>query len=227
MVKYICLANPANPHAKMYRICELLNKVVESTQKMSTTKKRKFINLADVSDDVFEEHIMSMSSERDSLLARVAKLEKEMKAANRMRKRLEVPGINHPLAMKLEAHFKPLGVAAFSRCCRYGCTDTYAEDPAFKEISRDQGIYFIRFHLDGMNYDDQPENFFAYYQDFDYLMQEWESEQPLLVKWCSILGLKPSEYTIVKPENENQSIMVKFSEPFSMEPPKEPSDDDY
>jgi hypothetical protein len=138
-----------------------------------------------------------------------------------------VPGINHALAMKLEAHFKPLGVAAFSRCCRYGCTDTYAEDPAFKEISRDQGIYFIRFCLDGMNYDDQPEKFVAYYQDFDYLMQEWESEKALLVKWCSILGLKPSEYTIVKPENENQSIMVKFSEPFSMEPPEEPSDDDY
>ena len=136
----------------------------------------------------------------------------EILYANRMR-------MNRALGLKLEAHFKPLGIAAFTCCCRYRCTDTYAEDdPAFDEISRDQGIYFMRFNLDGMNYNETPEGFYAFYQDFDFLMQEWESEKELLVKWCTIIGLKPSEYTIDKPENAAKGIHVSFSKPFSLEP---------
>ena len=131
--------------------------------------------------------------------------------------------LNHALAHKLEAHFKPLGIAAFSRCCRFRCTATYADDPVFEDLSRDQGIYFIRFHLDGMNYNERPKGASAYYCDFDYLMREWESEKALLVQWCSILGLKPGDYTIEKPRNENIRVLIDFAAPYILE---ESSDND-
>jgi hypothetical protein len=40
----------------------------------------------------------------------------------------EVEGLmNSTLERALEETFKPLGIVAFSRCCRWGCTGSYDE----------------------------------------------------------------------------------------------------
>jgi hypothetical protein len=53
--------------------------------------------------------------------------------------------------IKLQVHFKPLGVAVFS-LLPISMHQYIRRDDAFEETSRDQGIYFIRFCLGGMNY---------------------------------------------------------------------------
>ena len=66
-----------------------------------------------------------------------------------------------------------------------------------------------------MNYRSPVESVRAHYQDFDYLMRNWEYEKSLLVRWCEILGLTPGEYTIEKPPNGHTCIVVRFEEPYA------------
>ena len=98
---------------------------------------------------------------------------------------LEEGALNRDLCKALEEHFRPKGVVAFSRCCRLGCTGTYGENPNFEE--REKGIYFIRLHLAGMNYDPNPKDCYAHYVDFTYLMDNWDEERKLLTQFCRIV----------------------------------------
>ena len=108
--------------------------------------------------------------------------------------------LNKNLQLRLKQFFKPLGIVAYSLCCREGCTGAYDEnDEDF--VHRLKGIVFIRLHLDGMNYDSLDHNLnpkvcYASYHDFDYLMGNWEQEKDILDQWCFILGLSSHEYQV-------------------------------
>ena len=65
--------------------------------------------------------------------------------------RLQEMAFNENLQHELERVFKPMGLVAYSNCCRWGCTGAYDEDDA-EFVPRNKGIYFIRLHLNGMNY---------------------------------------------------------------------------
>jgi hypothetical protein len=139
----------------------------------------------------------------------------------------ESPRLNDNLQTELEAAFKPLGIVAYSNCCRLGCTGTYEEDdPDFKITDKD-GIYFIKIYLSGMNYIHNPQSAHACYYKFDYLMSNWEAEESKLDHWASILGLSKDEYFIKKPQNQQEAIHIEFHKPLALEIPKADSDGEY
>jgi len=133
--------------------------------------------------------------------------------------------LNKKLQQALEKEFRPLGIVAYSCCCRLGCTGTYEEDDDFE--CREKGIYFFRLHLEGMNYDPTPESFYVQYDDFEYLMKNWDAECALIKRWAEIVGVKIRE--IKKPDSENIGIGVFFTEPLKLQDPlpsSEPENDD-
>jgi hypothetical protein len=137
----------------------------------------------------------------------------------------EAGPLNEELCDELESVFKPLGIVAFSRCCRWGCTGSYdEEDPNWCEkTGRQKGIYYIRLHLDGMNYDPAPECCFAMYSDFEYTMNHWDEECELLMRFCRIVygdekNGKNSRFRIEKPENESRGIGIFFEDPLTLQP---------
>jgi hypothetical protein len=134
--------------------------------------------------------------------------------------------LNVKLQQDLEAAFKPLGIVAFSNCCRLGCTGTYEEDDPDFKINEEGGICFIRLHLNGMNYRSLPDSASAMYESHDYLMQHWAAEEAKLDQWAAILGLQKGEYTITKPRNQEQAIIIKFLKPVQLEEPHDQSDDE-
>lgn len=127
---------------------------------------------------------------------------------------LGLTNVSARISIKLEQYFKPLGIAAYTNCCRLMCTGTYADDFYF-EI-REKGIFFIRLHLDGMNFNPLPERCFANYDDFEYLTNHWNEEKILLEKWCSLVGLQIGEFTIIKPLCEKQAVEIKFKKPLNL-----------
>mmetsp|Transcript_107288 Transcript_107288/g.149584 ORF Transcript_107288/g.149584 Transcript_107288/m.149584 type:complete len:145 (+) Transcript_107288:71-505(+) len=136
-----------------------------------------------------------------------------------------MPMPNEKLQHEMERVFKPLKLVAYSNCCRYGCSGSYNEtDPEFE--SRDQGIFFIRLHLSGMNYHEHPQECYAQYQDHDYLMKNWDEEHAILVKWCGVLGLQPGEFTISKPATEREAIRIRFAQPLNLEAQKYSDDEE-
>ena len=118
------------------------------------------------------------------------------------------------LSLRLEEYFKPLNIAAYTNCCRMGCTGTYADELDFKV--RRLGICFIRLYLDGINYDPHPKGCYADYGDFEYLTKYWNEETELLEKWCSLIGLKIGEYTICKPSCEQEAVKIEFKEALNL-----------
>lgn len=121
--------------------------------------------------------------------------------------------LNQSLQDRLEAEFKPLSINAFSNCCRAGCSGTYAEDGDFEY--REQGINFFRLHLNGMNYNMIVDDVYVQYDDFDYLMQNWEYERSLIERWAEIVGVRIKR--IDKPEDESQAIGIIFVDSLVLE----------
>ena len=120
------------------------------------------------------------------------------------------------LSEKLEKHFKPQGIVAFSFCCRPGCTGVYDEYDSSFEF-REKGIFFIRLHLTGMNFYPNPRQCCVSYSDFDYLLKNWEDEKNILDDWCQIIGLSKEDYQIVKPESDKKAIIIKFHKKLLLE----------
>ena len=55
-----------------------------------------------------------------------------------------------------------------STCCNYACSGSYNEDGTF--LGReDGGMFYIRLHLDGMNFDPEPVQVAASYGSWEYL----------------------------------------------------------
>jgi len=132
--------------------------------------------------------------------------------------------LNEELQENLKMHFKPLKIVAFSNCCRWGCTGSYDEEDRTFE-GRDKGIYFIRLHLNGMNYLANPKYCYAQYTDYHYLMDHWSEERNLLVQWCKVLGLLEGQFKIVKPESDIQAIQINFQQPLNLDKPTEDDDE--
>lgn len=126
--------------------------------------------------------------------------------------------LNQNLQAQFEQIFKPQKLVAYSNCCRYGCCGSYAEGDAEFE-ARDKGIFFIRLHLNGMNYNPHPDSCYAQYQDHAYLMQNWDTEHGILAQWCGVLGLAEGEFTIHKPANEREAIRIDFGRPLNLDEP--------
>jgi type IV secretory pathway VirJ component len=130
--------------------------------------------------------------------------------------------LNKDLCAELERVFKPLGVIAFTRCCGT-CTDTYAEDEDF-ELREDGGVHFIRLHLEGMSYEQRPDDCYAMYADFEYLMNNWDKEYKMLTQFCRIVtGNKQNDtgFRIEKPKDETEAVCIFFDEPLNLDPPIE------
>jgi hypothetical protein len=82
-----------------------------------------------------------------------------------------------------------------------------------------EGIYYIRFHTNGMNYHPHPSSVYASYESFEYIDAHWDEEKALLVQWCTILGLNADQYVIKRPAGQHQCIEVEFLEPLNLEEP--------
>ena len=117
------------------------------------------------------------------------------------------------LENKLTSVFKPLGVAAFSRCCRFACTETYADRSDFQAR---EGVYFFRFHLDGINYQPDVYSVAVHYDDIKFLLENWSSEEAMIHKWCKTIAVHKSNYTIIKPTSEDKSVMIEFVKPLKL-----------
>lgn len=135
--------------------------------------------------------------------------------------------LNEDLQQALQDEFSPRGIVAYSCCCRWGCTGSYDEDDDedFK-VRESDGIYYIRLHLDGMNYNDKPTSCYASYGNFEYLMDHWEEECAIIAKWCEIVGLQPSEYVIEKPEHGRRGVGILFGKPLDLEEQPEESEEE-
>lgn len=123
--------------------------------------------------------------------------------------------LNEELQTKLENEFKPMGIIAFTNCCgtRY-CQDNYADDMGYKEI-REKGIWFFRIHLNGMNYNDNVSSISVYYDDFDYLMDNWQSESEIINQWIAVISGEVSK--IKKPTSEKECIIIFFKNDLKLE----------
>ena len=118
-------------------------------------------------------------------------------------------GRRRQLQADLETVFRPLGIVAFSTCCNYACSGSYNEDGTF--LGReDDGIYYIRLHLDGMNFDPEPVQVAASYGSWEYLDMHWDTECQMLAGWCAVLGLKEGDYTIMKPESIKTCVLISL-----------------
>jgi hypothetical protein len=118
-------------------------------------------------------------------------------------------GLNRQLQADLETVFRPLGIVAFSTCCNYACSGSYNEDGTF--LGReDDGIYYIRLHLDGMNFNLEPVQVAASYGSWEYLDMHWDTECQMLAGWCAVLGLKEGDYTIMKPESIKTCVLISL-----------------
>lgn len=118
--------------------------------------------------------------------------------------------MNQGLKEHLEEEFKPLGIIAWSGCCRLGCTGSYDEGDANFQL-RDRGITYFKLFLSGMNYDSRPDSCYVQYTDLDYLNDNWDTEEALIHKWCSIVGLHPGAYNVERPKDENTAIGIHFN----------------
>lgn len=125
--------------------------------------------------------------------------------------------MNKSLMSEMELVFKPRGIVGYSACCRLGCTGAYDEDDDnFKY--REQGIFFFKLFLSGMNYEQNPRVAYVQYESIDYINQNWESEKRIIDEWCRVLGLRDGQYSIEKPETEDKAIAIRFVRPLDLEP---------
>jgi hypothetical protein len=124
--------------------------------------------------------------------------------------------LNLELQNKLKKEFKPLGIVAYSNCCRPGCTGTYEEDDDFKGRD-DSGINYISLFLNGINYRQHPDKAYASYDNFKYLMANWIKERKLIKRWAEIVGV---EVKIKKPKSKKIAVEIIFSKPLNLEKPK-------
>lgn len=126
--------------------------------------------------------------------------------------------MNEALKSRLEEVFKPLGIIAYSGCCRMGCTGAYDEDDPDFQV-RERGIQFFRLHLSGMNYDQSPSLAGLHWSGgIEWLHENWAGELELIRKWCQVLGLGPDDYTVERPLNEDRAVMVAFERALSLDP---------
>ena len=123
---------------------------------------------------------------------------------------------NDDIADCLYAECEPIGIAGYTYCCKFHCTDTYADEDEWQKTSRNKGIYFFRFSLGGMNYFDSAPGVMAHYEDYDYLIREWEGEKEFVRRWCSAIGLGEDDYTVEQPQQGN-AVWVKFNRPYSLD----------
>ena len=125
-------------------------------------------------------------------------------------------GFNKELQARLRQRFHPLGIVAYSNCCRLGCTDAYDDCPGFPDFElRSRGIIFIKLFLNGMNYKAHVKTVYVQYEeDYEYLVSHWEEEKGLLVEWCEVvqstLGLPAGGYTIEQPKDVSKCIIIHF-----------------
>lgn len=130
--------------------------------------------------------------------------------------------INQDLQKRLEEKFKPLGIVAYSNCCRLGCTGTYGEDYGFQ--MREKGILFFRLHLNGMNYREHPKTIPIIYDDYNYLIEHWNEECDLIKEWCSTVGANIEK--IEKPLSNDIAIKLSFTKHLNLEKMKEDLSDE-
>lgn len=126
--------------------------------------------------------------------------------------------MNQDLKQRLEKTFKPLGIIAWSGCCRLGCTGSYDEDDDTFQL-RKCGIVFFKLFLSGMNYVSRPKSCYVQYTDWNYLKNNWDAEKALIRKWCRIVGLRSGEYTVDFPKDEKAAIGIHFNQPLTLDPP--------
>ena len=126
--------------------------------------------------------------------------------------------LNRQLQQAFEHKFKPLGIVAYTNCCRIGCSKTYEDKDDEFELCK-KGIYFICLPLNGRNYLIHKSNVHAHYNDFNYLMGNWDNQYKIIHDWCDILGLNESDYIVEKPDNNSKKIRICFATPLEFEMP--------
>jgi len=129
--------------------------------------------------------------------------------------------LNKDLAKMLEEHFKPKGINGFTNCCG-SCTSNYADDIDGDFEFRENGIFFFRFSLEGMNYEARPQAAYANYLNYDWLMDHWEEETKLIDEFANILEIK---CTYKKPK-KGKAVKIRFEHPLELEQPVESESSD-
>ena len=125
--------------------------------------------------------------------------------------------MNSTLAEALEAHFRPYGIVAYSRCCTIGCSGSYNEDDDHFQWRKTPGISYFKLYLSGMNYDPEPEECFVEYENWQYLEENWDAEKQLIHDWCNIVLGSSSGVEIIEPEDGTKAITVRFPHPLQLD----------
>lgn len=133
----------------------------------------------------------------------------------------ELSPLNKDLCDELERVFKPLGVVAFTRWNDV-ITSTYAGDGDF-EAREDGGVHYIQLVLAGKHYNPKPKSCLAMYEDFGYLMNNWDKELELLTQFCHIVtGNKQNNtnlgFRIERPRDETEAVRIIFDKPLNLDP---------
>lgn len=132
--------------------------------------------------------------------------------------------MNAQLKKDIENVFSPLGIVGYSGCCRLGCTGSYDEtDENFR--FRPKGILYFKLFLSGMNYDQHPSEIAVQYDDLDWVNQNWQDEKALIDRWCAVVGLKKSDYSVERPDSEDKAILIRFKKPLDLDDPDDDDDD--
>ena len=95
-----------------------------------------------------------------------------------------MPSLNKDLQSRLKEHFHPLGIVAYSNCCRFGCSGSYNEDDENLQGRNDEGVYFIRLRTDGMNYTPHQTMVAAKYVNFEYVVRyKMNTNMVVMIGW--------------------------------------------
>jgi hypothetical protein len=55
------------------------------------------------------------------------------------------------------------------------------------------------------------------YRDYQYLLENWDTECDIIRRWCAVMGVAESGYTAEKPVSKNACVIVRFEDPYALE----------
>ena len=125
--------------------------------------------------------------------------------------------LNADLKRKFEDVFKPKKIAAFSNCCHYGCTDTYADEWCEDPLPSADGITFFKLHLDGTNYFPEIDDVYCMYTSFKHITENWAETLETIAEWLAVLDLTLNDVRITQPPTEATGIRIEFKKFLALE----------
>jgi hypothetical protein len=61
-----------------------------------------------------------------------------------------------------------------------------------------------------MNYNEEVSNVYVNYNNYNKIINNWNSEIEILHEWCEILGMSRDKYEFIKPKSADECIIIEF-----------------